>query len=167
MFLAVAAAAVLVAMRLVAAAAGSAYSPYSHLHLPTRHGDRAVLLALLFGLIVGLILTLTSRDRRRLRLELGDEGSVAMDLAAAQGLVGDELGRHPDVLRAQPEVTASGAALRARVWVTARPLLAAEQMQRDLTKMTRDGLERATGLPVDDVRVQVKVVAARQLRRYL
>ncbi len=167
MFLAVAAAAVLVAMRLVAAAAGSAYSPYSHLHLPTRHGDRAVLLALAVGLIVGLILTLTSRDRRRLRLELGDEGSVAMDLAAAQGLVRDELGRHPDVLRVRPEVTASGASLRARVWVAARPLLSADQVQRDLTKMTRDGLERATGLPVDDARVHVKVVAARQLRRYL
>ena len=154
-------------MRLVAAAAGSAYSPYPHLDVPTRHGDRAVLLALVLGLIVGLILTLTSRDRRRLRLELGDEGSVAMDLAAAQGLVRDELGRHPDVLRARPEVTAGGASLRARVWVTARPLASADQVQRDLTKMTRDGLERATGLPVDDVRVRVKVVAARQLRRYL
>jgi uncharacterized membrane protein len=166
-FLAVGVAAVLAAIRLLAAAASSAYSPYPHLHVPSGHGDRAVLLAVVLGLIVVLILTLTRRDRRRLRLELGDGGSVAMDLAAAQALVRDELGRHPDVLRARPEVTAGGASLRARVWVAARPLVPADQMQRDLTNMTRDGLERATGLPVDDVRVQVKVVAARQLRRYL
>ena len=88
-------------------------------------------------------------------------------LAAAQDLLCDELGRHPDVLRARPEVTASGARLRASVWVAARPLVSADQMQRDLAEMTRHGLERATGLPVDDVRVQVKVVPVRQVRRYL
>jgi hypothetical protein len=166
-FLAVGAVAVLAAIRLVAAAVGSSYSPYPHLRLPAGHGDRAVLLALALGLIVGLILALTSRDRRRLRLELRDEGSVAMEMAAAQGLVCDELGRHPDVLHAWPEVSASGARLRVSLRVAARPLVSADQVQRDLAEMTRHSLERATGLPVDDVRVQVKVVPVRQLRRYL
>ena len=165
MFLAAAAAAVLAAIRLLAAAVGSAYSPYPH--LPIAHGDRAVLLALALGLAAGLVLTLTRRDRRRLRLKLGDEGSVVMDLAAAQALLCDELGRHPDVLRTRPEVAATGARLRAQVWVAARPLVAADRMQRDLTQTTRESLGRATGLPVDDVRLQVKVVAARRLRRYL
>jgi hypothetical protein len=166
-FLAAAAAAVLAAIRLLAAAVGSAYSPYPHLHLPIAHEDRAVLLALALGLAAGLVLTLTRRDRRRLRLKLGDEGSVVMDLAAAQTLLCDELGRHPDVLRTRPEVAATGARLRAQVWVAARPLVAADEVQRHLTQTTRESLEQATGLPVDDVRLQVKVVTARRLRRYL
>lgn len=160
--------ALLFAMRLLAAAFGSDFSPFSYV-TPGGHAFLAWLL--LSGMIVlaGLVWLVVRHDADALWLSSpAGDGGVLVPTADLERPAGAAAGRsHPDVVRAEVELSARGAVLRGRVSVSARPLADAAAVGAAVDAAVRRQVTRLSGGELERLDVRVKVLKVTQLVRHL
>jgi membrane protein implicated in regulation of membrane protease activity len=160
-------AALYAAMRLAAVAAHSTGVRLRFLHLPEAPGGRVALGSVLFALVVALLAVLMRRGEQRIVIEVSERGAVTLGTAALERVVGDAVGAHPDIVRRRVQVESRGDGLAARVWAAARPQADAAALRAEIEETARAALGQATGLPVTAARVKLKILRAKDLRRYL
>jgi hypothetical protein len=157
---------VFAAIRFVAAAEGSGYSPWRAIGVPADHKGR---IALLFLAFVVALLVLVAGLRRRdplLRFEVQD-GAVLVRASALEDSVRAELLADPDVLRVSPRVRLRDGQLKVEVEVAARPFADVARLRSLGMAGTRAALCDGAGLPAAEPQVHVEAVRARELRKYL
>lgn len=157
---------VFAAIRFVAVAVGSSYSPWQAIGVPAEHGGR---IALLFLAFVVALLVLVAGLRRRdplLRFELQD-GAVLVRAGALEDAIRAELLSHPDVLRVSPRVRVRDGEVWAEVDVAVRPLADVGSLCALGVAGARAALCDGAGLPAGEPRVHVEAVRVRDLRKYL
>lgn len=163
---AAAAALVLLAIRLVAVASGSAYSPWREMGLPNDHGGRIGLL--LAALVVSLLLLAVGLHRHDPVLHFtSQEGEVRIRAGALEEAVLAEVTLHPDVLRADPRVRMRGGRPRVEVDVAARPMADARALRGLVEEAVNGVLCSTAGLPPVTLSVEVEAVGVGRLYRYL
>lgn len=161
--------AALFAVRLIAVSAGWEFSPFSYITPDGAHALLAWLLVIGMAVLAGLIWMVLRHDADALWLAspAGDGGAL-VPKADLERLVASAATRaHPDVVRAEVQLSQRGAELRGRVQVWARPLadpalvsaVVEEAARRQVGRLTRSELGRAG--------VRVRVLRVTQLVRYL
>jgi len=156
------------AARLAAAALGSAWSPLPSV-APPGHALTAWVLVSGMALLALLLWLVLRHDAEAVWLSsAGGDGGVLAPRADLERPLATTVGRaHADVLRAQVDLRARGAALRARVTVWTRPLADPEAVGAAADAAVRHEAERLTGRDLDHVGVRVRVLKVGQLVRYL
>lgn len=163
---AAAAALVLLAIRFVAVAYGSSYSPWREIGLPDDHGGRIGLL--LGALVISLLLLAVGLHRHDPVLRFPSEGGeVRIRAGALEEAVRAEVRPHPDVLLANPHVRMRGGRPRVEVEVVARPLADVVALRALVEEAANGVLCSTAGLPSAVLSVEVQAVGVRRLHRYL
>ena len=155
------------AARLTAAAFSCGFSPASYLPYAN---DAAALAWLLAGALAGLgvLLWLVLRHGDATLWLASPDGGVLVRAADLQTRAGSAaVRRHPDVLRAEVELSQRGQALRARARVKARPLAPAGAVAAAVEEAVRASVTRLAGRDLERVDVRVRVLSVRALARYL
>jgi hypothetical protein len=129
-------------------------------------GQRGAGLALVLLIMLALLGVLLHRSSRPLWLA-AEAGGVLVAPAVVEDPVHDALAAHPDVVRVKASVSGRRGRLRATVSVAVRPYAEAAVLRDELAGAARAVLERVAGEAVADVSLKVRVLAVRQLARYL
>jgi hypothetical protein len=158
--------ALLFAVRLAAAAAGSAFSPFDHLGDPTAHASRAWLLAAFIVVLVVLVWLVLRHGEDTLWLP-GESGGVLLPAAALARLAEQTACRHPEVVRAEASLRARKGAVRGTVRVYGRPLADPARLAAEVEPDVRGTLARVVGVAPDRLVVKPRILAVPQLKRYL
>ena len=155
-------------MRLVAAAFDCDFSPFPYI-TPNGHALLAWLLLLDMVAIAGLVWLVLRHDAGALWLAApAGDGGILVPTADLERLAGSAASRsHPDVVRAEVELSARGATLRGRVKVHARPLADAGAVSGAVDAAVRRQVARLSGREIERLAVRVKVLKVTQLVRYL
>jgi hypothetical protein len=158
--------ALLLAVRLTAAALGYAFSPFTYLGLPADHGSRAWLLA---GAVVVLavLLWLVLRHGEETLWLRGEAGGVLVPAAALARLAEVAASRHPEVVRAVAAVRVREGAPGGTVRVYGRPLTDPARLAAEVESAVRERLARITGVAPARLVVRPRVLTVPQLKRYL
>lgn len=158
--------ALLFAIRLTAAALGWEYSPFDALPLPVDHGLRAFWLLVVVAVLAVLVWLVVRHDEPMLWLTTPD-GGVAVPASALEQLAVLEAQADEEVVSAEADLRVARGALKADLRVFGRPFGDAARVRDEAVARVRAGLVAASGL--DDVRVKVRarILAVRQLPRYL
>jgi hypothetical protein len=158
----------LFAIRLVAAAFDSDFSPFSYI-TPGGHAFLAWLLLLGMIVLAGLIWLVLRHDADALWLPSpAGDGGVLVPTADLERPAGSAAARsHPDAVRAVVELSARGATLRGRVRVYARPLADAGAVGAAAETAVRRQVARLGGVELERLDVRVKVLKVTQLVRHL
>ena len=159
--------AALLAVQLLAAAAGRRVSPWDHLPLPTTAGGWIVLLAVAAGILLLLIVVELQRAAQIVAVSVSGTGAVLVPADTLERLVEGVALDHREVVRARARVQSREGRLEPRLWVALRPLADARAIGDELAGEVAATLASRTGLPLDEPRVKTKTLAVRQLRRYL
>jgi hypothetical protein len=161
--------ALLFAIRLVAAALGHDFSPFTYITPSSGHALLAWLLVIAMAALAGLVWLVLRHDADALWLASpAGDGGVLVPKEDLQRLVSNAAVRaHPDVVRAEAELWQRGADLRGRVRVWARPLADAESVRIAVEAATRRQTARLTQSELGRADVRVKVLKVAQLVRYL
>jgi hypothetical protein len=161
--------ALLFAVRLVAAALSSDFSPFTAI-MP---GDAHALLAWLLGLAMAVLAVLVwlvlrhDADALWLASPSGD-GGVLVSSEDLERLSTSAAGRsHADVVRAEVELGTRDADVRGRVHVLARPLANPDVVRGAVDEAVRRQVARLTGRDVARLEVRIKVLRVAQLARHL
>jgi hypothetical protein len=152
----------------VAAALGSDFSPFSYI-TPNGHALLAWLLALGMVVLAGLIWLVLRHDTDAVWLaSAAGAGGVLVPSADLERPASSASVRaHPDVVRAEVEISQRRAALRGRVTVWARPLADPGAVGDAVDDAVRRQVTRLTGRELERLAVRVKVLKVTQLVRYL
>jgi hypothetical protein len=154
-------------MRLAAVAVHCSFTPVRWLPLPTTPGGRAAVGVLLLAVMLALLALLLRRGEQRLAIDVSEHGAVVLGAAAVERVVGDAVGAHREVVRVRVEIRPHGDGLAAEVWVAARPQVDAAALRAEIEETVGTALRQATGLPVAAAHLKLKVLRAKDLRRYL
>ncbi len=129
----------------------------------------AWLLLLAMAVLAGLVWLVLRHDADALWLaSAAGDGGVLAPREDLERLVSAAAGRaHPDVVRAEVELTQRGVQLRGRVRIWARPLANAETVRAAADQAARRQVGRLTGVDLARVDARVKVLKVTQLARYL
>lgn len=155
-------------MRLVAVALERDFSPFPYI-TPGGHALLAWLLVLAMAGLAGLIWLVLRHDADALWLAspAGDGGVLAPN-EDLERLAASAAGRsHPDVLRAEVELSTRGPDLRGGVTVWARPLADTGVVGGAVDAAVRRQLSRLTGRQLARLDVRVRALKVTQLARYL
>jgi hypothetical protein len=154
-------------MRLVAAAFDRDFSPFPYI-TPGGHALLAWLLLLGMVVLAGLVWLVLRHDAGAVWLPSPAGGGVLVPTADLERPAGSSARRsHPDVVRAEVELSARGATLRGRVRVHARPLADSAAVSSAVDAAVRRQVMRLSGRELERLDVRVKVLKVRQLVRYL
>lgn len=158
--------ALLFAVRLTAVAFGCAFSPFPYLELPVGHAARALLLALVVGVLATLVWLVMRHGERMLWLSASTGGVLApaFDL---ESLVEAAACRHPEVVRAQARLQIRRGALTGTLRIFCRPLVDPAPVAAAVGSEARHELTAATGRDAGEVAVRPSVLTIGQLKRYL
>jgi len=159
--------ALLFAMRLTAAAFGCSFSPFTYLWASA---DPAVLAWVLGGALIALALLLwlvLRHGQEMVWLAAADGGVLLPAAALSRPATTVATSSHPDVVRAEVDVYGRGGALRARARILARPLADVAAVRDAVEPAVRRAVVRRTGRDLERVDTRVRVLAIRQLARYL
>jgi hypothetical protein len=161
--------AALFAIRLVAVAAGWAFSPFDYITPSSGHALLAWLLVIAMAVLAGLVWLVLRHDADALWLASpAGDGGVLAPKADLERLVSSAAVRaHADVVRAEAELWQRGAELRGRVHVWARPLADAESVRAAVEAAARRQTGRLTQTELGRADVRVRVLKVAQLVRYL
>jgi hypothetical protein len=174
LLLAGAVAALFVAVRLAAAAAGSGFSPAETIPGLDDGGLTAALALLGVAAVIVLLSLLLRDDEPRLCLENADprddlalSGAVLVSAGALEGAVEAAAFDHPEVLRVRAAARGDARLLRLDVRVAARPLADASRVGDDVRRRAEAAVRPlVAGVPVE-VKARTKVLSVRRLARYL
>jgi hypothetical protein len=156
---------VFLAIRFVAAAAHSSYSPWHVLGFPHTHGGRIGVL--LVALVVSLLVLAAGLRRRDPLLHFAvEEGAVLIRAGALEDAIRGHVLTDPDVLRVAPRVRQHGE-LSVEVEVVARPMANRERLLALVVAGTHAALCVGVGLPEVQPHVSLHSVSARRIWRYL
>lgn len=158
--------ALLFAMRLTAAAFACDFSPFPYLELPASHATRAWLLALVVGALATLVWLVLRHGERMVWLS-NSTGGVLAPAAVLEGLLERAASRHPEVVRAQARLQIRGGALTGTLHVLCRPLVDPVPVAAEVAGEARRELSVVTGREPAELTVRPRVLAVRQLKRYL
>ena len=159
--------ALLFAMRLTAAAFSCDFSPFPYLTFTDDHGLLAWLLAAAL-VVLGILVWLVLRHGAETLWLAAEDGGVLAPRAGLERPAGvAAAGSHPDVVRAEVELSERGGALRARARVWARPLADAAAVGAAVDEAVRSSVSRLTGREVSRLDVRVRVLTVSQLGRRL
>jgi hypothetical protein len=158
--------ALLFAVRLTAAALGSAFSPFPYLSLPAGHRERALLLigALL---LLGLLLWLVLRDGERSLWLATEQGGVLVPATALERLAEEAARRDPEVVRAEVHLRLRRGRLRGTLRVFGRPLADAARLAEGAGARARGAVEAVAGGQMEELTVRPRVLSVVQLKRHL
>jgi hypothetical protein len=125
-------------------------------------------LALLGVFTLGLALWRRQRGRGVMRIEQEDGGVTEISTEAVESLLADEIGRLPDVRRAEPRVRTVGDTVESEVGVTVESSATISQVTSEVTQVTTQILRDDLGLrklrrPV--VRINYEEISARPVAR--
>ncbi len=160
--------AALFAVRLVAAALGHDFSPFPYI-TPGGHAFLAWLLLLAMAALAVLVWLVLRHDASALWLpSAAGTGGVLVPTPAIERPAASAAGRsHPDVVRAEVELSGRGTRLRGKVRVHARPLANADVVRGAVDEAVRRQVARLSGCELERLAVRVKVLRVTQLVRYL
>jgi hypothetical protein len=158
--------ALLVAMRLTAAAFACDFSPFPYLRLPADHAARAWLLVLAVVVLSTLVWLVMRHGERMLWLN-GAGGGVLVPAAGLEDLLEAAACRHPEVVRAQARLQISGGTPTGDLRVFCRPLADHAAVATDVDREARRELTALTGRETGSLVVRPRVLTVGQLKRYL
>jgi len=158
--------ALLFAMRLVAVAFDCGFSPFPYLYLPQDQGTVAWLLVAGVA-VVGLLVWLVMRHGEPTVWLPHDAGGVLVPVTALQRLVEQAAARHPEVVRAEAQVKASGGRLGGVVRVYGRPLADPARLAAEVEPLVVRRLFVVTGADPAAVTVKPRILTVPELKRYL
>jgi len=158
--------ALLFAMRLTAAAFDFDFSPFPYLELPAGHAARAWLLVLVVGVLTTLVWLVVRHGERMLWLS-GSTGGVLVPAADLEGLLEAAACRHREVVRAQARLQIRRGAPTGTLRIFCRPLVDPAPVAADVGNEARRELSAVTGRETAELAVRPRVLAVRQLKRYL
>lgn len=156
-------------MRLVAAAFEWDFSPFPSITPGGGHALLAWLLLLGMAVLAGLVWLVLRHDTDALWLPSpSGDGGVLVPAGDLERPAASAAGRaHPDVVRAEVELSKRGSELRGRVTVWARPLANADAVGDVADAAVRRQVARIAGRDLARLDVRVKVLRVTQLARYL
>jgi hypothetical protein len=158
--------ALLLAMRLTAAAFACDFSPFPYLGLPSSHAVRAWLLVLAVGVLATLVWLVVRHGERTLWLS-GAAGGVLAPAADLESLLVAAACRHPEVVGAHARVRICSGALTGTLRLFCRPLVDPAPVAADVGGEARRVLGAATGREAAGLAVRASVLSVKQLKRYL
>jgi hypothetical protein len=158
--------ALLFAMRLVAAAFDCSFSPFPYLYLPEDQGTVAWLLVAAV-VAVGLLVWLVVRHGEPTVWLPHESGGVLVPLAPLQRLVEQAAARHPEVVRAEADIKASGGRLGGVVRVYGRPLADPARLAAEVEPLVVRRLFVITGADPAAVAVRPRILTVPQLKKFL
>lgn len=129
-------------------------------------GQRGACLALVVLVLLALLGVLLHRSPRPLWLA-AEAGGVLVAPAVVEDPVQEAVAAHPDVVRVHASISGRRGRMRATVRVAVRPHAEAATLRDELTSAARAVLERVAGEAVAEVSLKVRVLAVRELARYL
>ena len=156
----------LYAVRLGTAALGWGSSPFDSLPLPDGHAARAAWLVAAVAALAALVWLVARHGEPTLWLNTPD-GGVEVRASALEDQARRDAEADAEVVRALADLRVSRGVLRADVRVFGRPLGDAARLGAETEDRVRAGLVAATGLTDVRVRVRPRILAVRQLARYL
>ena len=158
--------ALLYAMRLTAAALGSAFSPFPYLGIPADHASRAWLLA---GVVVvlGVLVWLVLRYGDEALWLRGEAGGALVPAAALVALAEETACRHPEAVSAAAVLRVRGGAVGGTVRVYGRPLADSARLAAEVELAVRERLARVVGAAPARLVVRPRILTVPQLKRYL
>lgn len=156
-------------MRLTAAAFDRDFSPFPYITPGGGHALLAWLLVLAMAVLAGLVWLVLRHDSDALWLPSSSgDGGVLAPAGDLERPASSAAGRaHPDVVRAEVELSMRGAELRGRVTVWARPLASPDAVRDAADAAVRRQVARVTGRDLARLSVRVKVLKVTQLARRL
>jgi hypothetical protein len=158
--------ALLFAVRLVAVAFDSGFSPFPYLYLPEDQGTVAWLLVAAVA-VIGLLVWLVMRHGEATVWLPHDTGGVLVPVAALQRLMEQAAARHPEVVRAEAHVRTNGDRLGGVVRVYGRPLADPARLAAEVEPLVVRRLFVITGADPAPVTVKPRVLKVPELKRYL
>ena len=158
--------ALLFAIRLTAAAWGSAFSPFPPLGVPADHGTRAWLLAGVC-IVLGVLVWLVLRHGDEALWLPGEGGGVLMPAAALTRLAEQAACRHPEVISAAAVLRVRQGAVGGTVRVYGRPLADRARVAAEVELAVRERLARVVGVAPARLVVRPRILTVPQLKRYL
>ena len=158
--------ALLFAMRLTAAAFDCDFSPFGYLGVPADPGVRAWLLAGVV-VIIGLLVWLVVRHGDETFWLAGAHGGVLVPAAPIVKTVEGAAARHPEVVRAEATLRASGAGLGGTVRVYGRPLADPARLSAEVEPLVRRRLRAVTGVEPAAVIIRPRILTVPELKKYL
>jgi hypothetical protein len=153
-------------MRLTAAAFGSDFSPLRASPFGSDHAALGWLLAAVVAALVVLV-WLVLRDADEELWLPGTRGGVLVSAAALERLAEEAAARDPDVVRAEADLVVRGGSLGGVVRVYGRPLGDAGHLAGRVGEAVGGALAAVVGSAALDVKVKPRILAVRQLARYL
>jgi len=158
--------ALLFAVRLTAAALGSAFSPFPYLGVPAEHGLRAWLLAAAV-IVLGVLVWLVLRHGDEALWLPGEAGGVLVSAAALTRLAEQAACRNPEVVRAAVVLRVRQGAVGGMVRVYGRPLADRARLAAEVELAVRERLSRVVGRAPGRLVVRPRILTVPQLKRHL
>jgi hypothetical protein len=155
-----------VAAWLAAAALHWTWSPVGFLPLPGDHGVRGFWLIVVALVLIALVWLVARHGEPRSWFATPD-GDISVSEAQLNEVAARAAQAHAEVVRAVAQVTVARGGLSAEVHVYGRPLADRARLGDQTEARVRAALLEATGMQVVRVRVRSRVLAVRQLARYL
>jgi hypothetical protein len=156
----------LFAVRLVAAALGWSFTPFSYIWTPSDPGVAAWLLAGVVALL-GVLVWLVLRHGEATVWLARSDGGVLVPVAPLELSVERAAARHPEVVRADAGVRVSGGRLGAVVRVYGRPLADPDRLAAEVERLVRNRIATISGADPGTVSVRPRILGVRELKRYL
>jgi len=156
----------LYAARLGAAALGWGFSPLDSLPLPDGHAVRAAWLVAAVAALAALVWLVARHGEPTLWLNT-PEGGIEVRASALEQQATRDAEADAEVVCAHADLHVARGVLKANVRVLGRPLGDAARLGAETEARVRAGLVAATGLADVRVRVRPRILAVRQLARYL
>jgi hypothetical protein len=158
--------ALLFALRLTALALRSDFSPFRYLGFPSDPAAGAWSL-LGVSLVLGVLILLVLRHGEETVWLAGDGGGVLAPAAALAGALEGAAAGHADVVRSEAQVGTRRGEVTVAVTAYLRPYADGGRVAAELEPVVRGRLAAITGLAPGAVIVRPRVLAVRQLKRYL
>ena len=153
-------------MRLTAAAFDCDFSPFRYLGLPSDSGARAWLLVGAI-VVIGLLVWLVARHGEETFWLAGPHGGVLVPVAPVVKTVEAAAARHPEVVRAEADLRASGAGLGGTIRVYGRPLVDPARLSAEVEPLVRRRLRTVTGAEPAAVVIRPRILTVPELKKYL
>jgi hypothetical protein len=158
--------ALLYALRLAAAALGWGFSPFTYVYLPEDQGTVAWLLAAAV-VALGLLVWLVLRHGEATVWLPRDGGGVLVPVAPLQRLVEQAAARHPEVVRAEADIKATGGRLGGVVRIYGRPLADPVRLAAEVEPLVVRRLFVIAGADPAAVAVRPRILKVSELKKYL
>jgi hypothetical protein len=156
----------LYAMRLTAVAFHCDFTPFRYLGIPSDPAVRAwSLLAVILAL--GVLILLVLRHGEETVWVAGDGGGVLVPAAGLAAALEQAAAVHADVVRTEAQVATRRGEVTATLTAYLRPFADGGRVGAELEPLVRGRLAAVTGAPAGTVLVRPRVLAVRQLKRYL